>query len=195
YWIWALGYALPLVAIQSLALPWACSSDEEGGFELWTKLAALYVPTILQLLLVVALPRIFRWVCVNYERQKTRSAVTVSVLRRIFLFQLLTVYVIVIGEVWLSFPGIFHMAGTTLENALRSMGQDIASVGIYLVTMLVAKIGFGLGWTLLRGGDLIVMLWRKYRHPQEDPPLSHVPYAIELVDMCFAFLICASYMV
>ncbi|KAF4668948.1 protein kinase kinase kinase [Perkinsus olseni] len=195
YWIWALGYALPLVAIQSLALPWACSSDEEGGFEIWTKLAALYVPTILQLLLVVALPRIFRWVCVNYERQKTRSAVTVSVLRRIFLFQLLTVYVIVIGEVWLSFPGIFHMAGTTLENALRSMGQDIASVGIYLVTMLVAKIGFGLGWTLLRGGDLIVMLWRKYRHPEEDPPLSHVPYAIELVDMCFAFLICASYMV
>ncbi|KAF4727045.1 Transmembrane protein 63C, partial [Perkinsus olseni] len=140
YWIWALGYALPLVAIQSLALPWACSADEEGGFELWTKLAALYVPTILQLLLVVALPRIFRWVCVNYERQKTRSAVTVSVLRRIFLFQLLTVYVIVIGEVWLSFPGIFHMAGTTLENALRSMGQDIASVGIYLVTMLVAKV-------------------------------------------------------
>ncbi|KAF4699648.1 hypothetical protein FOZ62_019461, partial [Perkinsus olseni] len=123
-----------------------------------------YLPTFLQLILLLALPQVFRFAAVYYERYKLRSEATMHVARRFFVFQMLTVYVILnIGDIWEKYS-----AADTTVCLLKAIGKDVPNVAVYFITVVCAKIVTNIGMATFHPYELCYLLVGYFRmDPQQ----------------------------
>ncbi|KAF4674942.1 Transmembrane protein 63C [Perkinsus olseni] len=174
--VWGLFYTVPIAAIQELASTLTLRNtevDEDPALfsrDWWVQLVHLYLPTFLQLILLLALPQVFRFAAVYYERYKLRSEATMHVARRFFVFQMLTVYVIVLGELWLNIGDIWekYSAADTTVCLLKAIGKDVPNVAVYFITVVCAKIVTNIGMATSHPYELCYLLVGYFRmDPQQ----------------------------
>ncbi len=159
----AIGYAYPISKIQDYAKVDSkdLSSEEiEFGSTLWFKqVLSIYVPAIIQLVLTQLIPVLLRFLSLKYERRKTYQDVSKFVLHRAFLFQLLTVYVIVFGDIWGDVSklsgGIMYFYNSMVMR-LRRLGNEIPPVGHYFASTIIIAILTEVGVQMLNPLQLIV---------------------------------------
>jgi hypothetical protein len=168
--IFGTAYAYSLVKLQVLARvrdSEAASSlkTQFWSREWWMELVYLYLPASIQVLLTQLLPRFFRLVSLKYERYKTYQDVSRFVLHRAFLFQLLTIYVIVFHEVWIDTSGLSNGFVYFLDQVVlrfRRLGEDIPWVALYFASTVIINLVTETAAEMISPGQLILVSWQRY---------------------------------
>ena len=170
-------YAIPLVKIQQFAREYSKKAAEnlppdqsmaeaDFGSEQWrNELVSLYLPAIAQVLITQSLAPVFRFISLKYERFKNYQDVSRYVLHRAFLFQLLTIYVIVFSDIWFDvsmFAGGFLSLIDSVLFHLRRLGQDIPPVALYFASTVIVSLVTETASEMLNPVDLGIALFNRY---------------------------------
>jgi len=158
----AVGYSYPISRLQDCAKIDSkdiSPEDKQFGTKAWFKqMLSVYVPAIIQLVLTQLIPVVLRLVSLNYERRKTYQDVSKFVLHRAFLFQLLTVYVIVFGDLWGDLSklsgGVMYFYNSMVMR-LRRLGNEIPPVGHYFASTITVAILTEVGVQMLNPLQLL----------------------------------------
>ena len=159
----AVGYAYPISRIQDYAkMDSKDTSQDEAvfGSNLWFRqFLSVNIPAIIQLVLTQLIPVVLRLVSLYYERRKTYQDVSKYVLHRSFLLQLLTVYVIVFGDLWGDVSklsgGIMYFYNS-LVMRFKRLGNEIPPVGHYFASTIIIAILTEVGLQMLNPVQLFL---------------------------------------
>ena len=168
-------YAIPLIKIQDFARSLHQDSPtgskresgtkSEFGSAVWrAELVSLYLPAIMQVILTQLLPRLFRFVSLKYERFKTYKDVSRFVLHRAFIFQLLTIYVVVFYDIWFDLSGISGGVVYFVEQLVgrfRRLGQEIPPVALYFASVVIINLVTETAAEMINPGKLLWMLYKR----------------------------------
>ena len=161
----------PVVWIQGYARDYKTESSTPGetaefGSAAWrSELFCLYLPALIQMVLSQTIPRVLRMVSLYYERYKTYKDVSKYVLHRTLLFQLLTIYIIVFGDLWVELSntndGILIMFDSILVR-FRRLGHDIPPVAHYFASTVILSLLTETAVEMLLPAKVLIGLFEKY---------------------------------
>ena len=164
-------FAIPIVKIQEYAREYQREVNPEGesaafGSAAWrSELLSLYLPALIQVVVSQTIPRVLRLISVHYESYKTHQDVSRFVLHRTFMFQLLTVYIIVFGDVWVDFSNIQNGPAFFYDSMIirfRRLGQDIPPVAHYFASIVILSLITETALEMIMPGKIIIAFWNKY---------------------------------
>ena len=163
-------FAIPITKIQGYAREYerdeSANNSTEFGSAIWrSELFSLYLPAIIQVVLSQTIPRILRFLSLYYERFKTYQDVSRFVLHRTFIFQLLTIYIIVFGDVWVDFTHLKHGPSIFCDSMVirfRRLGQDIPPVAHYFASTVILSLVTETALEMIMPFKLFTGLLNKY---------------------------------
>jgi len=125
----------------------------------------LFFPAIVQIMISQLVPRILRLVSHRYEKFKTYQQVTLHVMQRTYLFQLLTIYIIVFGDMWFDVRrlqnGLTAFWTSVLER-FRRLGRATPPVALYFSTSVIITLVTEIAHPLVKPVDLVIVLWDRF---------------------------------
>jgi hypothetical protein len=153
----AVLWSVPVTAIQALAnlhslaripgLNWVANIANSD----FAAFLNGYLPVLVLLGLIAALPPFFSWIGSTYERRKTRSDIEHSTLKRFFYYQLANIYVTVTaGSILDSLAAIIEDP----SQVFVILGKSVPSVVGYFVMFVLTKLLAGLPLVFLQSGTL-----------------------------------------
>ena len=173
--VFVVTYSIPLNMLLDIARKyrrqnWTAAVDEgidedeklENGFK---ELVYLFFPAIIQTIISQMIPRLLRVVSRSYERFKTFTEITQHVMQRTYMLQLLTIYIIVFGELWFDVRNLDKGFMSFLDSTLvgfKKLGRAMPPVALYFCSAITINLVTQIAHPLVQPVDLIITLWNRY---------------------------------
>lgn len=161
-----LTYSIPLNLLLERSRKYRQESDVAESPDRWVKqMLYLFFPAIVQTVISQMMPRLLRLVSHKYERFKTYPEVTRHVMQRTFILQLLTIYIIVYGELWFDARNLRRGFIAFLDSTIhgfRQLGRAMPPVAMYFTSSVVINMVMEIAHPLIKPVDLIIVLWDRY---------------------------------
>jgi hypothetical protein len=165
----AAAFAYPIVIVQE-AVRKLYIDGAQGGIGWLLQLVVLYTAPVLQIALWQIIPAVLRVISKYYELFKTHQEVARYVIHRSFLFQLLTIYVIVFGDLWPGFAAWSNGMDLFIESLVirfRLLGLVIPPLGHYFSSMIIIGMLTDTAFSMIGPFMLIGILWDLYINKDE----------------------------
>jgi hypothetical protein len=133
--------------------------------EWFREILFLFFPAIVQVTISQLFPRILRLLSHKYEKFKTYQEVTQHVIHRTYLLQLLTIYIIVYGEMWIDISRLkngFSYFIASLVEKFRRLGRAMPPVALYFSTSVMVTMIMEIAYPLILLLDIILVVWDRY---------------------------------
>ena len=166
-------YPYPLVWILRRVAEYHATNTEDASDDpdlftrqWWLNVFKMFMPVVIQWALSHSLRFIFRWVSQHYERFKTYQDVARHVMHRVYVFQLLTIYAIVFGEMWIDLASLengFTFFVESLYMRMRRLGKAIPPVAGYFCSSVIWALVTDICYSILKPLDALEVLFHKMR--------------------------------
>jgi hypothetical protein len=173
--VFVITYSIPLNLLLDIARKyrresWNAALDNgsdadekhDNGFK---EIVYLFFPAIIQTIISQMTPRLLRVVSRSYERFKTYTEITQHVMQRTYLLQLLTIYIIVFGELWFDVRKLDKGFMAFLDSTLigfKKLGRAMPPVAMYFCSAIIINLVTQIAHPLVNPTELLIVLWRRY---------------------------------
>lgn len=165
-------FPYPLVWVQRQVAEYHATNTEDPDDDppLFTRqwylnVFKMFVPVVIQWALTHVLRLVFRLVSRKYERFKTYQDVARHVMHRVYIFQLLMIYAIVFGEMWIDLNSLGHGLTFFVESLrmrMHRLGKAIPPVAGYFCSSIIWSLITGLAYTICKPVDLAQAYWDRF---------------------------------
>ena len=170
--VFAIGYPVPLNALLDFGRKYRNETESPHHIsptllsgEWFREIVFLFFPAIVQVTISQLIPRILRLVSHRYERFKTYQEVTQHVIQRTYLLQLLTIYIIVFGEMWFDVSRLQNGFGafvSSVAERFRRLGRAMPPVALYFSTSVMVTMISEIAVPLTLPLDVLFVLWDRF---------------------------------